>query len=46
VPVQTLFDYLEGGERVEDFLEGFPTVSRALALEALEEAKQLLLARS
>ncbi len=46
VPVQTLFDYLEGGERIEDFLEGFPTVSRALALEALEEAKQLLLARS
>jgi uncharacterized protein (DUF433 family) len=45
VPVQTLFDYLEGGERIEDFLEGFPTVSRALALEALEEAKQLLLAR-
>jgi hypothetical protein len=28
VPVQTLFDYLEGGERLEDFLEGFPTVSR------------------
>lgn len=46
VPVQTLFDYLEGGERLEDFLEGFPTVSRALAIEALEEAKQLLLART
>jgi len=44
VPVQTLFDYLEGGDRLADFLEGFPTVSRALALEALEEAKQLLLA--
>jgi uncharacterized protein (DUF433 family) len=44
VPVQTLFDYLEGGDRLEDFLEGFPTVSRRLALEALEEAKQLLLA--
>jgi len=28
VPVQTLFDYLEGGETLEDFLEGFPTVSR------------------
>ena len=46
VPVQTLFDYLEGGETLEDFLEGFPIVSRALALEALEEAKQLLLARA
>jgi uncharacterized protein (DUF433 family) len=45
VPVQTLFEYLEGGETLEDFLEGFPTVSRALAIEALEEAKQLLLAR-
>jgi uncharacterized protein (DUF433 family) len=43
VPVQTLFDYLEGSETLEDFLEGFPTVSRALALEALEEAKRLLL---
>jgi uncharacterized protein (DUF433 family) len=28
VPIQTLFDYLEGGETLEDFLEGFPTVSR------------------
>jgi uncharacterized protein (DUF433 family) len=44
VPVQTLFDYLEGGDRLEDFLDGFPTVPRALALRALEEAKQLLLA--
>jgi uncharacterized protein (DUF433 family) len=44
VPVQTLFDYLEGGDTLEDFLEGFPTVSRSIALQALEEAKQLLLA--
>jgi hypothetical protein len=29
VPVKTLFDYLEGGESLEDFLEGFPTVARA-----------------
>ena len=41
VPVQTLFDYLEGGDTLEDFLEGFPTVPRPLAIEALEEAKQL-----
>jgi uncharacterized protein (DUF433 family) len=46
VPVQTLFDYLEGGETLEDFLAGFPTVSRDTALQALEEAKRLLLARS
>jgi len=46
VPLQTLFDYLEGGETLEEFLKGFPTVSRETALAALEEAKQLLLARS
>jgi uncharacterized protein (DUF433 family) len=45
VPIQTLFDYLQGGETLEDFLEGFPTVSRESALAALEEAKHLLLAR-
>jgi uncharacterized protein (DUF433 family) len=46
VPVQTLFEYLEGGDSLEDFLAGFPTVSRALAIEALEEAKRLLLANT
>ena len=46
VPVQTLFDYLEGGETLDDFLDGFPTVSRELAIQALEEAKHLLLARA
>ena len=45
VPVQALFDYLEGGETLEVFLAGFPTVSRAAALAALEEAKELLLSR-
>jgi uncharacterized protein (DUF433 family) len=46
VPVQTLFDYLEGGETLEDFLQGFPTVTRESAVAALEGAKDLLLARS
>jgi uncharacterized protein (DUF433 family) len=46
VPVRTLFEYLEGGDTLEDFLEGFPTVSRTQAVEALEEAKELLLAHS
>jgi len=46
VPVQTLFEYLQGGETLDDFLEGFPTVSRALAVEVLEEARRLLLARA
>ena len=45
VPIQAMFDYLEGGESLEEFLAGFPTVSRELALAALEEAKQRLLAR-
>ena len=45
VPVRT-FDYLEGGDTLEDFLEGFPTVTPELALAALEEAKELLLARA
>jgi uncharacterized protein (DUF433 family) len=45
VPVKNLFDYLEGGESIDEFLDGFPTVSRELALQALEEAESLLLAR-
>ena len=45
VPIQALFDYLEGGETLENFLEGFPTVSREAAISALEEAKELLLTR-
>jgi len=40
VPVQAMFDYLEGGETLEEFLAGFPTVSRELALAVLEEAKE------
>jgi uncharacterized protein (DUF433 family) len=44
VLVQTLFDYLEGGDSLEEFLKGFPTVSRDLALAALEEARVLLMA--
>jgi uncharacterized protein (DUF433 family) len=44
VLVQTLFDYLEGGDTLEEFLKGFPTVSRDLALAALEEARVLLMA--
>lgn len=42
VPLQALFDSLEGGETLEEFLEGFPGVSREMAIAALEEARQLL----
>jgi uncharacterized protein (DUF433 family) len=45
VPFQTLLDYLEGGETLDEFLKQFPGVSRELAVAALEEAKTLLLAR-
>ena len=39
VPVKNLFDYLEGGENIEDFLEGFPPVSREQAVAVLEMAE-------
>ena len=39
VPVQTLLDYLEAGESIDDFLEGFPTVTRAQVIAFLEETK-------
>ena len=42
VPVRTLLDYLEAGERLEDFLGDFPTVSREHAMAALELAKASL----
>ena len=44
VPVQTLLDYLEAGESIDDFLEGFPSVSRAQVIAFLEQAKEFLLA--
>lgn len=39
VPVQTLFDYLEAGDTIDEFLEGFPTVAREQVIAFLEEAK-------
>ena len=44
VPVQTLIEYLEGGESIDVFLEGFPTVTREQVIEVLEEAKEKILA--
>lgn len=44
-PVQTLFDYSENGESLDEFLEGFPAISRALAVQVLEECNELRLAR-
>lgn len=42
VPLQTLFDYLKAGETIDDFLEGFPTVSREQVITVLEEANEQL----
>jgi uncharacterized protein (DUF433 family) len=39
VPVKSLFDHLEAGESIEDFLEGFPGVSREQVIALLEESK-------
>jgi uncharacterized protein (DUF433 family) len=44
VPIQNLIDYLEGGDSIEDFLEGFPSVSREQVIAFLEEAKECMLA--
>lgn len=43
VPVQTLLDYLEGGESIDDFLEGFPSVTREKVVSFLELAKDRLI---
>ena len=44
VPVQTLLDYLESGEPIDDFLDGFPSVSRQQVIDFLEQAKDRLVA--
>ena len=46
VPVQSLFDYLEGGETIEQFLDQFPSVSKKQALAALDLARDSILARA
>ncbi|HEV2706252.1 MAG TPA: DUF433 domain-containing protein [Pyrinomonadaceae bacterium] len=40
VPVQTLLDYLKAGESIDDFLEGFPTVTKEQVIAFLEEAEE------
>jgi uncharacterized protein (DUF433 family) len=46
VPVQTLLDYLEGGESIDAFLDGFPSVSRDQLIKFLEMAKDRLIEAS
>jgi len=42
VPFKALTDYLEGGENLGQFLEQYPSVTRQLAIDALEEARAML----
>ena len=42
VPVQTLFDYIEGGDDLNEFLDDYPTVSKETAIQVLEMAKKTL----
>ena len=44
VPVQSLFDYLEGGETIDEFLRQFPSVRREQAVAAIELARESVLA--
>jgi uncharacterized protein (DUF433 family) len=46
VPFQTLLDYLEGGENLDEFLVDFPSVNRELAVAALQQAGELALAKA
>ena len=44
VPVQTLIDYIEAGDSIDDFLKGFPSVTRDQVVAFLEEAKDRVIA--
>ncbi len=43
VPLQNLIDYLEGGESIESFLEGFPSVKREQVIAVIEAGKLAML---
>jgi uncharacterized protein (DUF433 family) len=45
VPFKALTDYLEGGETLDQFLEQYPSVSRELAIAAIEEARSSLVSQ-
>lgn len=44
VPIKTLFDYVEGGDTIDIFLEQFPSVRREQAVQLLEDSRRALLA--
>jgi uncharacterized protein (DUF433 family) len=45
VPFKILIEYLEGGETLDQFLEQYPSVSRELAIAAIEEARSSLVSQ-
>lgn len=45
VPVQTLFDYIEEGDPLDEFLDDFPTVNRAQAVAVLELVREMLMSQ-
>ncbi|MEO6844500.1 MAG: DUF433 domain-containing protein [Ginsengibacter sp.] len=42
VPIQTLFDYIEGGDSIDEFLDDYPGVSKEMAIQVLQMAKKSL----
>jgi uncharacterized protein (DUF433 family) len=44
VPIQSLFDHLEGGESIDEFLKGFPSVKREQVIALISDFRQHLLA--
>jgi len=43
VPIQTFFEYLKAGESIDDFLDGFPTVTKEQIMTLLEEIRQQII---
>jgi len=43
VPIQSLFDHLEAGDSIDDFLEGFPSVTRQQVIALLEQSRKQVL---
>lgn len=45
VPIQTLLDYLKAGDSIDDFLEGFPTVTKEQVITFLEEVEKEMISK-
>ncbi|WP_413171135.1 DUF433 domain-containing protein [Anabaena azotica] len=45
VPIQTLLDYLKAGDSIDDFLDGFPTVTKEQVITFLEEVEKEIISK-